>query len=587
MKPRFLEAYRTVGRHTQRFERNLAAGRAFLATSALVAIYFDPTEPARFAALVYTLLAVYALYSIVLLWAVRRSPRLALRASVVMHGVDLGWASALTFFSEGPASPFFLFFLFVVLAAAYRWGFRETLATAGLAIAVFLLEIVVAEMGPWSDTWFAGVDFVWTPVVMRTTYLLITGVLLAYLAEREKQFRAEMSATADAMRQPRVESGTDGSVVAIASFVSRAFRADTVDIVIQDHQDGRTLLWHAPRYGHSSPGTAIQSVELDEQHRAAWLFSLPPSASLVRRTRGEDGFTAVTLAPDTSVVSHVSVQPPPLFRDNHECQSFMSVDFGLADQWRGRLYLFDAPTEPGIEARLAFLESLAEHITPVLSNVLLLQRLRASAGAEARARVARDLHDGAIQTLVGIDMETTALRRRAERSAPSLVPELERIQTLLRHEVIALRELMQELRPVDVEAPGCLPSVLSSLVARVHRDTGIDTQFVCNVSTDSLPLGTAVEIVRIVQEALVNVRKHSGARHAVVRLTNERRDWTVAVEDDGRGFEFEGRLAGAELEAQLDGPLVIRERARAIGGQVTIESARGKGACVEVCFHVE
>lgn len=415
----------------------------------------------------------YASYSAILLWAVRRFPGLALRASVVMYGVDLGWASALTFFSEGPASPFFLFLLFVLLAAAYRWGFRETLATAGLTIGVFLLEIAVAAIGPWSHTWFADVGFTWTPVVMRTTYLLITGFLLAYLAEREKQFRAEMAATADAMRQPRVEIGTDGSVGAVASFVARAFGATTVDIVIQDHQDGRTSLWHAPRSGHDPSGTVIQTMELDELHRAAWLFGLPQSASLVTRTRDEDGFTAVTLTPETSVVRHVFVQPPPLFRDNHEFQSFMTVDFGLADQWRGRL------------------------------------------------------------------------------------------QTLLRHEVIALRELMQELRPVDIDVPGGLPSVLSSLVARFHRDTGIETRFVSDVATDGLPLGTAVEIVRIVQEALVNVRKHSGARHAAVRLTNERRDWTVAVEDDGRGFAFEGRLTGAELEAQLEGPIVIRERARA------------------------
>lgn len=81
----------------------------------------------------------------------------------------LGWASALSFFSEGPVSPFLLFFLFVLLAAAYRWGFRETLATAAATVLIFLLETTVVAVGPWSRTWFAR-----TPIILRITYLLRT-----------------------------------------------------------------------------------------------------------------------------------------------------------------------------------------------------------------------------------------------------------------------------------------------------------------------------------------------------------------------------------------------------------------------------
>lgn len=584
---RFLETYRAAGRHALRFERALAVGRAFLAVSGLVAIFIDPTEPGRFATLVYTLLATYAAYSVVLLLAMRRSAQLPPGASVTLHGIDLAWVAALTFFSEGPVSPFFLFFLFVLLAAAYRWGFRETIATAAISIAVYLLETAVAAVGPWSRTWFPGVGFEWTPVLLRTTYLLIAGILLAYLAEREKQFRAEMAATADAMRQPRVEIGADGSVHALARLLGRMFDAAAVDVVIHDREDGRTLLWHAPRSGRETPAAAIRSMELDEHHRGAWFFDLPRVACLVERAPADEAFVAALRGADGSGTTRTSVQLPALFRDSQEFQSFLAADFGLPGQWHGRLFLFDAGAAAGVEEHLAFLESLAEQLTPVLSNVLLIQRQRARASAEARARVARDLHDGAIQTLIGIELEAAALSRRAEAVAPALGPDLRRIQVLLRREVIALRELMLELRPVEIDSPDALPAALQTLVDRFRRDSGIAVRFACDASTQRLPSGTAVEIVRIVQEALVNVRRHSGARQVTVTLSARNSGWVLAVEDDGRGFEFEGRLTGRALDAWPGRPVVICERARTIAGEVTVASARGRGATVEVEFSAQ
>jgi signal transduction histidine kinase len=87
-------------------------------------------------------------------------------------------------------------------------------------------------------------------------------------------------------------------------------------------------------------------------------------------------------------------------------------------------------------------------------------------------------------------------------------------------------------------------------------------------------------------EGLVNVRKHSQARNVLVRLTERASEWVLTVEDDGHGFDFAGRVTGAELAARLVGPSIIRERARAIGGDVCVESTPGAGARVEVTFNV-
>jgi signal transduction histidine kinase len=90
------------------------------------------------------------------------------------------------------------------------------------------------------------------------------------------------------------------------------------------------------------------------------------------------------------------------------------------------------------------------------------------------------------------------------------------------------------------------------------------------------------EVARILQEALANVRKHSGAHKVLVNFARENGHYKLCVEDDGRGFGFTGRLPGAELEASSNCPLVIKDIVRAIGGELMIESTKGSGARLEI-----
>ena len=90
------------------------------------------------------------------------------------------------------------------------------------------------------------------------------------------------------------------------------------------------------------------------------------------------------------------------------------------------------------------------------------------------------------------------------------------------------------------------------------------------------------ELLRIVQEGLVNVRKHSGARHALVRLGSSPSKWNLTLEDDGKGFPFSGRLTQDELDEMGKGPMIIKERVRLIAGELTVESNPGQGTRLEV-----
>jgi signal transduction histidine kinase len=477
-----------------------------------------------------------------------------------------------------------MFFLFVVLAAAYRWGFRETVATAAVTVAVFLLETAIASVGPWSRRWFASIAFDLNGTILRVTYLLLTGFLLGYLAEQDKQSQAEQAAIADVGRLPRVDLGLGASVAAVARKLLGTFDAACAAVVLHDYETRRTLLWEFSRPAETSELPRSRCLELDARQKSAWLFSDAGPAWHAQWGKNGDGSMARVTTPGVWPLRRMRIELPFPLSTPAAFRTVTAVNMGLAREWQGRVYLFDAARTGGSERSLHFLEALAEHVTPALTNVFLLRRLRARAGAAERARVARELHDGAIQALFGLEMKVEALRRATDRDRLDVDAELEAVQSVIRREVLELRDLMQALRPIELDGAEQLCDVLASVVERFRRDTGVSARFVSSGGRPAVLPETALEIVRIVQEALVNVRKHSGAGNVLVRLSRTGSTCTLIVEDDGCGFGFEGRLTADELERDRVGPAIIKERARIAGAHLVVDSTPGEGARLELTF---
>jgi len=264
--------------------------------------------------------------------------------------------------------------------------------------------------------------------------------------------------------------------------------------------------------------------------------------------------------------------------DQHPFEDMLVTSDGI-ENWTGRLFVLGPAGARWAEADLRFLQRFFAYITPVMQNAYLLRRLRSRIGALERARVARELHDGVIQALFGIEMRVDAMRRRTEDA--SLAEEMGGVQMQIRQEIAALRELMAQMKPLDL-GPERLIDYLADYVNRFGRDTGINSSFMSDVQEVRLPARICTEIARVVQEALVNVRKHSGARNLLVKLTQMEGRLQILVDDDGRGFGFSGRYSHADLEQQRKGPWVIKERLRAIGGELTIQTAPGAGARLEI-----
>jgi signal transduction histidine kinase len=253
------------------------------------------------------------------------------------------------------------------------------------------------------------------------------------------------------------------------------------------------------------------------------------------------------------------------------------------------------------------LQTLAREAEIALSNVLLLETLRgqldeirASREAliqlqhellrsreEERGRLARDLHDGPIQTLVGMNMQLGMFVPAAvsDQDGPSLAEALQELRGEVRGLLGELRQVCTELRPSMLYTLG-LGAALRALADdwSAHHDVAVQLDLSPGAPLRALPDEVAVNLYRVVQEALSNVAHHAGAHHVALCLAWDavcgRLD--LAVQDDGCGFTLS---AVENLTSQGHFGLAgIRERVALIGGEWRLESAPGQGTVVRVTW---
>jgi signal transduction histidine kinase len=246
--------------------------------------------------------------------------------------------------------------------------------------------------------------------------------------------------------------------------------------------------------------------------------------------------------------------------------------------WDVQLFVLD-PRDRGYAGRW-LLEKIVVEVVPAMYNLYQVRHLRSRTKALERSRLAHELHDGTLQSLFAMRLQLKALYRRHILS-PEVRSDIDRVEQLLRAEMIQLRGLMQRMSDPTVE-PGALINALSQCVKKFERDSDVHTTFICDSPAVELPSETCRELVRITLEALVNVHKHSGARNVIVEFRAIQRIYLLAIEDDGVGFDFSGQLRAAELNELHKGPRMIRQRAEAIGAQLIISSNPGRRSRLEI-----
>jgi signal transduction histidine kinase len=578
----------------RRTERWLATARVFLAISALVAIRMDPTQLGHSSA-AYGLFVFYLANGILVLMLLRRRQESTASFRLLVHAGDIAWPAFISLFGDGPRSPFILFFVFVLTAAAYRWGLWETLSTAAAEVVLLWAESFVLFHIWATHVWARHDGLVWRlfsglqvnttefepkRLFMLSVYLLVMGLLLGYLAEQQKHLRAEKAAVTRMLSKVRVESGLTGTLQQMSQEIVNMYGAARMVVAAQEVHSKRRFLGELRNVN----GEHSDFVWLDSRPREAkiYLEDFPGDVCYVAN-EGERWSVTALDAEGNQVPSPGTESTEPLveLKQRHPFRSLISFAFVFGGEWRGRVFIFEPSGRGETHEELRFLLDLVYQVGPAVYNVYLLHRLRRRAGAAERARFARELHDGAVQSLIAVEMQVDVLRRQAENTPQVVESELGRIQGLLREEVLKLRELMQQMKSIDVDSRRFL-TVMRDAVERFERETGISARFVTDIEKLEMPNNICRELLRIVQEGLVNVRKHSRARHALVRLGSSESQWNLTMEDDGKGFPFSGRITQDELEQMGKGPMIIKERVRLIAGTLTVESSPGTGTRLEI-----
>jgi len=560
-----------------------------LALSAIVAILIDPTEILN-SVWASGLLAFYLAQSFLILVLLRRRNESTASFRVLVHLGDVIWPALISAFASGQGTPFFLLFVFVLAAAAYRWGLWETVGTAGAVLLCLWTESLAFHLGlaSWMDALVRrhGLpplmlnvgSFQPRALFMRSMYLTVLSLLLGYLAEQQKQLRAEKAVIARTLGLARVESGMTGTLQEILGDMLSNYSAKQV-LIASLETNSRHIFVGELRSLSDAP-TVFHWLEPSQGDREIYLYESPVEACHAqwggRRRRG-----VVGLDHDGTRMKDVSRAMFDGIAQKHEFRSLIAVSFVFGNDWSGRIFLLDPVLNGDIDEELRFLQELVRQVGPAVYNVYLLRRLRRRAGALERARFARELHDGAVQSLIAVEMQVDVLRRQAASKPEQLPEELGRVQGLLREEVLKLRELMQQMKSLDVDSKRLL-GLLGDTVERFQRETGIAARFVCDVGDLDMPQQVCRELARIVQEGLVNVRKHSHAQQVLVRLGAHDGKWKMVIEDDGEGFPFAGRFSHAELDAMAKGPVVIKERVHLLAAELTIESNPGRGSRLEI-----
>lgn len=552
----------------------------------------DPGE-IRHSVWAYGLLAFYIAQGVIIMLLLKWRQESTASFRLLVHSADVVWPALFSVFTTGRGSPFFIFFIFVMAAAAYRWGLWETVGTAAAAVLLLWTESVAFQLGlvDWLERFLQHyhlpslqvdvTDFLPQHLFMRSIYLLVVGWLLGYLAEQQKQLRAEKAVVTRILGRVRVEAGLTGTMQEIANEMLAMYGAAHALVASQESNSHLVFVGEARSRG--AVPNVFEWLDPSPTDRETYLYQCPAQTCYAwRNDRDKAGsFTFVALDGDGVRLKNLSPAFLDRLNQRHSFDRVMTVSFTFGQEWWGRFFLLDPSLTGDIEEELRFLQEMVHQIGPAVYNVYLLRRLRLRAGALERSRFARELHDGAVQSLIAVEMQVDVLRRQAASKPESVTDELVRIQGLLREEVLKLRELMQQMKSLNVDSRK-LVGFLADTVERFQRETGITAGFHTELEELDMPQQVCRELARIVQEGLVNVRKHSGARQALVRLGSSNGRWTVVIEDDGRGFPFAGRLSHLELDSLGRGPLVIKERVRLIAGELTIESIPGRGSRLEI-----
>jgi len=533
-----------------RAERLIAAGRFVLAFFSLIAVYLEPSTPARFQRATYSLLLIYTIAAAVLVLLESRSPRPSRRWQLASHAIDLVLFSLFVYLTEGPASPFFLYFIFSLFCATLRFTWRGILATGVAAMAIYgAMALVSSSSDP---------HFELSRVLIREAYLGVIAALLVYLGVYQQRLRGELASLA---AWPRELASEIGAVLqATLAHAAAVLGTGRVVLVWEESEEPwiHAAMWDGGdfRVERLAPGK-IEPIADAELRNTSFLVRAPGQPVLV-------------YDPGRSSVDERPVDPfGTAFRLRFGIDAAIAVSLG-SETVTARMAV------PGVRSAtaddLALAHIVGRLVLATLEQFLFVRQVRLTAGTEERLRISRELHDGIVQSLGGAGLQLQAIRKQLPPDFPAS-ERLGHVQRVIEHDQRELRAIVRELRPHDArDGSDILADELQRMSERFPLEWGLAVA-VDVASTLSVPARLAHELCRIVNESLSNAARHGAATQATVAVSADGGAVMLRVSDNGRGFPFAGRYDLDALTRTGSGPRTLKERITTLGGSLTVESS--------------
>ena len=210
------------------------------------------------------------------------------------------------------------------------------------------------------------------------------------------------------------------------------------------------------------------------------------------------------------------------------------------------------------------------------TNLNIRRRIESDAMLDERRRLRREIHDGLAQSLTYLSMKTDTVGKLIEEQRPSEAQSaLQEVSSIVRETYKEVRESIDQLA---VETFPLIPA-LDEYVEEFEQRSGIKTHFERPAGAFQTPLAADFQLMRIIQEALANIRRHAQASTAWITLESTSKSVELVVRDDGEGFS---PSTIAQNGAGHHGVQGMRERAESLGGTLDIDSDPGQGTEIRV-----
>jgi signal transduction histidine kinase len=540
-----------------RAERLIAIGRATLSVFSLLAIWLDPTEPARYASIAYSMLVVYVVYSLVILVLAFRSYAILLEMRLPAHAIDLVVTALVMFFTEGPTSPFFVFFVFAMGSAAVRWGWQGTLWTTAADLAI------LAGLGYYFAEILEDPAFELNRFIIRGVYLIVVASFLGYLGVFDERLRREISSLAQWPQ--RTPAGARELLGEVLEHIAGILGQNRLLLVWEEEEEPWLYLASWTEEGYTWNREPVGSYE-----------------PLVAEPLAESSFFCSDAGAESPGVLFISGDRLRRLREP-AVHPAVQARFGIGpvlswklrgESFQGRLFALGKPLRSMDQLLVG--EILAWQASASLDRFQLLERLREAAVLNERVGLARDLHDGVIQSLTVATLRLETFPRLLETDPIAARREVQRLQELLVAEQRELRSLVHELKPSgppSARAEAGLSARLDELQERIQSHWGLRMELAGNFREAALPESVIRQVFRMIHEAVVNAARHAEASAVRVGLWVEEGQVRIEVADDGRGFPFQGDLDLSALKELSLGPASLRDRIASLGGSLRLRSS--------------